>query len=132
MVIRPSATSKNQSSSSCFCMLCHHVTGQCSAGSYKDDTSDTCRLCEVGKYQPFFLQDTCLDCPPGTNTAGPGAKQLADCISRSLLFTYKLYHFMHHYHKYHLISPFVSLQWQENNGGKYQISFTMINKNLGV
>ena len=74
--------------------LSHSV--ECSAGTYFDADSKTCKYCAVGQYQENVGQTDCTQCPDDETTETYGSVSASDCFSKCRLFFY-----IHSYHRGH-------------------------------
>ena len=61
-----------------------YVSVECSAGTYYDATSKTCKYCPVGKYQTSPGQVECTACDDGMTTETHGSVAMDECYSENL------------------------------------------------
>ena len=54
------------------------LTVFCSAGTHKN--GDECVECEVGFYQPYAMQTSCIKCPVPYTTKSTGTVSRTDCV----------------------------------------------------
>ena len=61
-----------------------HVSVECSAGTYYDATSKTCKYCPVGEYQTSPGQVQCTACDQGMTTETYGSVAVDECYGENL------------------------------------------------
>jgi len=57
----------------------------CQAGEYLAANDNTCKLCQIGTYQPDPQQTSCISCPPDTSTVDLGAVSRNQCSNRCMV-----------------------------------------------
>ena len=59
------------------CILCSIVN--CTAGTYLNKTTGTCKDCPIGTYQEFDAQENCSMCPQRTSTTESRTDNSSSC-----------------------------------------------------
>ena len=75
---------------------------RCEGGKYFDTTTNECKDCIIGEYQPPEFEDLCLPCPDGDTTAVAGSIGSSSCRREShigymcmLAIPHGIYSFQH-------------------------------------
>ena len=71
-----------------FKVVIHHFlffSANCSAGSFRNLTTNECEICEAGSYQPEAFQTSCISCGNQT-TSEPGSTSEEQCRSTCITF----------------------------------------------
>ena len=59
----------------------HMFAVVCPVGQFRNDSTNTCEDCPIGKYQENTGQTSCSSCPTSYTTAAPASNSSSDCYS---------------------------------------------------
>ena len=75
-------------------MLQFLLLGNCSAGNFRNVTTNQCEACPVGFYQSDDLQDDCDMCPASYTTNGEGKTHRDNCTCKLFCITCFQFHIL--------------------------------------